>query len=578
MPLVKVNIPSKTPLPNRWEEVRRDFPMPSPRPFQQEVLSVIYYAMAKDDFDNIVVQVPTGIGKSAIAMTLQNRFKSGYLLTPSLGLTEQYMADYGDKLVEVRGRRNFDCWVRPGTAHAAPCWRSGRSCPHTKEEDPCPYYEQKFAGRDARMTLSNPAYLFRVVQGNSSFEQRDFAIIDEAHQLEDFMLDLMEGRITAKEWRLVFGPRNFPHHCHAADWLDDVKEMKTNCEALIEKAELDGDEDKVQQFTDILSKVITCLELLADSKNCVVESNNNRFGTYVAFRPVRANRFAGEHLDNVARKRIFLSATVLDIDTFLGSLGLEDQKTLYVNVTKSPFPDGNFNVHYAGCGSMSWGKRAHSIPRQIKAITGIMEKWPNKRGVILPHSHAIRKEIVNGLKDAGFEDRIVTHDSDVRGREMAIKKFLTDPDDSLVLISTYVGEGFDFKGKLAEWLVMCKIPYLPIKGDAVIEQRMEEDEHQWRRDKEGTPECPYEPPTKYSNGLCGNFTCPSPCQKHYNLKTALKVVQGAGRIVRSPDDVGHLFILDGSWPRFFRQNSHLLPAWFRSNVTEPPTWLKRHLT
>ena len=100
----------------------------------------------------------------------------------------------------------------------------------------------------------------------------------------------------------------------------------------------------------------------------------------------------------------------------------------------------------------------------------------------------------------------MTHDSDVRGRELALRRFMTDPDPSLVLISTYVTEGFDFKGKLAEWLVICKIPYLPVKGDPVIEQRMEEDEHQWRRDKEGTPECPYEPPSKYSNGLCGNFT------------------------------------------------------------------------
>ena len=92
MSLVKVNIPSKTPLPDRWDDIRRDFPMPAPRAFQREVLSVIYYAMEKDNFDNIVVQAPTGIGKSAIAMTVQNRFKSGYLLTPSLGLTEQYMA------------------------------------------------------------------------------------------------------------------------------------------------------------------------------------------------------------------------------------------------------------------------------------------------------------------------------------------------------------------------------------------------------------------------------------------------------------------------------------------------------
>ena len=124
-----------------------------------------------------------------------------------------------------------------------------------------------------------------MLQGNSDFEQRDFAIIDEAHQLEDFMLDLMESRVSQKEWRSVYGPRNFPHHYHTKDWLYEMRQMKTDCEALISKHELEGDEAKVEQFNDLLSKTITCIELLRDSKNCVVETNNNRYGTYVAFRP-----------------------------------------------------------------------------------------------------------------------------------------------------------------------------------------------------------------------------------------------------------------------------------------------------
>ena len=196
----------------------------------------------------------------------------------------------------------------------------------------------------------------------------------------------------------------------------------------------------------------------------------------------------------------------------------------------------------------------------------------------MPHSHFIRNAIVDGLKELGYGDRIVTHDSNPRARDVALKHFFTSEDDSLVLISTYVGQGFDFKGKLAEWLVICKVPYLPIKGDAVIEQRLQEDEHAWRAKYESTPDCPYEPPNKYSNGLCGSFNCPAPCKAWYQLQTALKLVQGAGRIIRSPTDKGDLFILDGSWARFARMNSHLLPHWFRGAIGETPTWLKRHLS
>ena len=226
---------------------------------------------------------------------------------------------------------------------------------------------------------------------------------------------------------------------------------------------------------------------------------------------------------------------------------------------------------------MSYSRREQTLPKQVKAIQGIMERFPNKRGVILPHSHYIRESLVKGLTELGFEDRIVTHGSDVKGRQAALDYFFKSERDDLVLISTYVTEGFDFKGKLAEWLVLCKVPYLPIANNPTIETRLKEDEHQWRQKHEGGPECPYEPPTKYSNGMCGSFACPAPCKKWYNLQTALTVVQGAGRIIRSPEDKGHIFLLDQSWARFQRMNAGLLPSWFRNNIKEMPTWLRRYV-
>ena len=103
MSVVRINIPSKGNLPDLREKVRPDFPMPSFRKYQSEALSVAYWALENDDFQNIVIQAPTGIGKSAIAMTIQSQFQSAYLLTPSLGLTEQYKADYGHRFVRGAG-------------------------------------------------------------------------------------------------------------------------------------------------------------------------------------------------------------------------------------------------------------------------------------------------------------------------------------------------------------------------------------------------------------------------------------------------------------------------------------------
>ena len=578
VPVVKINIPSKANLPDMWDDIQPDFPMPSPRPYQAEALSVIRWALDNDDFDNIVVEAPTGIGKSAIAMTVQKWFASSYLLTPSLGLTEQYNRDYSHLLKEIKGRSNFPCWVREGTADGAPCWSKNRSCLHTKREDPCPYFEQKFEAADSSLVLSNPAYLFRIIQGDRNFGQREFAIIDEAHDMEGFLMDFLETRITLRDYSLIHGrTTNFPIHYHAADWIDPIKELHEGAQAELENAEDAEDEQAIERFRNLLSKTTTLLELLKDPERVVIENHADGGGRYLKVRPVRIDKFAADKLESLSMRRMFLSATILDIDTFINSLGLQDQRTLFVRISQSPFPKDNLKIIYSPCGPMSYAKRDNSIPKQIKAIAAIMEKNPKKRGVILPHSHYIRKKIVEGLREMGFGDRIITHDSDARSRDVAIKHFFKGDDPSLVLISTYVGQGFDFKGKLAEWLVICKVPYLPIKGDPVIEQRLTEDEHSWRQKYEDTPDCPYEPPSKYSNGLCGSFTCSAPCKTWYQMQTALKLVQGAGRLIRTPTDKGELFILDGSWARFARHNSHLLPSWFRTSIQDPPNWLKRAL-
>jgi len=579
MPVVRINIPSKAPLPDLWDEVAPLFPMKEPRAMQGEALSVIKWALDNDNFDNIVVQAPTGIGKSAIAMTVQGMHGSAYLLTPSLGLTDQYRQDYAKQVREVRGRSNFPCWVKEGTAEGAPCWVKKRQCPHAKEgADACPYYEQKFSAINHRLVLSNPAYMFRASlhqSSDSSFAQRDLLIFDEAHEIEPFFMGMLEVKIDINDWRSCFGGMlPMPHHYHTSAWVDEVDAMAIAVTKALDALDPD-DERQVKEIEDLEgldSRLKTLKSLLKDTSNVVHEVKAD----LVIFKPVRVSGFVPNHLSRLGRKRLLLSATILDIETYLQSLGLENQKTLYVNITKSPFPQSNTRIHYAPCGPMSFGKRKHTIPKQIKAIAGIMNHFPEQRGVILPHSHAIRDEIVNGLLAAGFGDRILTHGSDADERKAVLDKFMTDFSKPWVLISTYVNQGFDFHGRLAEWLVLVKIPYL-YTPDPQIAQRMETDEHRWREKHEGSPDCPYEPPSNYSGALCGSWSCSKPCQSWFNLQTALKLVQMAGRIVRTPDDVGHIFILDRGFDRFQRMNGHLMPHWFKRAIQPAPNWLKRHL-
>lgn len=559
MGILQVNLPTRHELPSNEHEWRPFFPHPGFRKYQREVITIGWDALMNNDIDNIVIQAPTGIGKSAIAKTLAG--ENAYFLSPLLGLTKQYTDEFPE-MAEVKGRRNFPCLIAPGTADGAACTGRSPNCKHMQETDPCPYYDQKFKARDAGLTISNPAYLFRVQLGDASFDARPIGVFDEAHKIETLLMGMVERTLTASEFHMLTG-KSLPIHDNEELWSAEISSCIKASEVKLANS---IDDDAADYYEKLNRKLVAIGKLLGTKYGAVIV--NEAESTH--FKPVKIDDYASEYLERVASKRVFMTATVLDIRTFISSLGLDPTRTLYINVTKSPFPKENCKIYYAPCGSMSFNKREQSLKRQVKVIKSILNKHSEKRGVILPHTHAIRKELVKQLTEAGFGDRILTHAT--VDREAILKKFMTETSKPYVLISTYVTEGFDFKGDIAEFLICSKIPY-PFIPDPQIKERMKLTEHEWRTDHQGTAHCPYEPPNRYSNDLCSNFMCAHPCQKWFGVQTGVRFVQLMGRVIRTPEDVGHLYILDQGWPEFLRKYGALIPSWFKDRILNNPRWL-----
>jgi len=76
-----------------------------------------------------------------------------------------------------------------------------------------------------------------------------------------------------------------------------------------------------------------------------------------------------------------------------------------------------------------------------------------------------------------------------------------------------------------KWNNITKVPYLSL-GDKWIDEKRKRDE-QW-----------------------------------YRWQTALKLVQGYGRSIRSKDDWATTYILDGAFGYFVSKNRNILPDWF----------------
>jgi ATP-dependent DNA helicase DinG len=98
----------------------------------------------------VVIEAPTGPGKSALAVTLAHEARSAYVLTGQKVLQDQYHRDFATLALDAQGPRNYACEVvQHATAAHAPCLM-GYVFPAC---DACGYYR----ARDAALAAPSPS-------------------------------------------------------------------------------------------------------------------------------------------------------------------------------------------------------------------------------------------------------------------------------------------------------------------------------------------------------------------------------------------------------------------------------------
>ncbi|MBI2125934.1 MAG: ATP-dependent DNA helicase, partial [Thaumarchaeota archaeon] len=84
----------------------------------------------------ILLEAPVGFGKSAVAVALCKFLGSAHILTATKQLQDQYSSDFGFPM--VKGKGNFQCYVRPPSGVLLPCSK-GR-CEVDWDLKDCPHY------------------------------------------------------------------------------------------------------------------------------------------------------------------------------------------------------------------------------------------------------------------------------------------------------------------------------------------------------------------------------------------------------------------------------------------------------
>ena len=89
----------------------KNFPFPTPRPKQIDILKEIESAGFNSGYTKIILESPTGSGKSAIAISVAMSLGSSYTVVSTKELQSQYAKDF-PWVRMAKGKTNFQCEVK----------------------------------------------------------------------------------------------------------------------------------------------------------------------------------------------------------------------------------------------------------------------------------------------------------------------------------------------------------------------------------------------------------------------------------------------------------------------------------
>lgn len=534
--------------PNISEDIIENFPFPSPRTGQLEIIQNIEDAIAQG-YKYIVIEAGTGTGKSAIATTLANMYGSAYILTMTKQLQYQYAKEFGFPV--VKGRGNFSCLMggAESTCDMGLCKTTVNSkkffCPYSITKVPkltstiafedsfgndiyynsnnhCNYWEQKANAINSPITLMNYDYAILELNYVKHFGKRSLLILDEAHNIENKLMSSLELTLSNQRLESDIKRKISPQTLKDGSVNDWILEI----ESLYESYQDVDLKDLPMNKVDRIRRTISRLKLLRDHlenepKNWVIDSNEYS----VSFKPLRVNKYAKDNILKYGDICIFLSATILSYKMFSKWLGLNPNEVYYIKVD-SPFPPEKRPIILNLAGKMSKNRIKTTAPKSIPIINDILREHRNDKGLIHTHSYKCSRFITQNIPNA----RLISHTS--ANRQRVLNYFESDS-NPLVLVSPSMSEGVDLPYDKCRFQIIYKIPF-PYLGDKQINQRQ-------KRDK-----------------------------RWYAYKTVMTIMQAYGRGMRAEDDYCTTYILDKDILMLFKSPLYrsLLPDFFKEAIVE----------
>jgi len=527
------------------------FPFEAPRVEQEDAINFILNAYIHDGKRFVIADLGTGIGKSAIAVTVARYMdantpdvsgveRGAWFLTTQKILQEQYCNDFGSNrgpMRDVKSATNYKCshfkkvncsegmQMLKAADKSSKFWKS---CMFN-----CVYKKTRKEFLESRESVTNFSYALTASNYGDKIGRRNLLVIDECHNADPELSRFIEIIITDKtthaigvEWPTV------TTYAQAVKWIKEdylINGQRVAFEMAQDVEQFKGLEGHEKEYAD-LSKKHEALQSHIDKIKTFLQVNTpdnwvfeqlppvGRVGGKITFKPIDVSPFAEQTLFKLGSHVLLMSATVINPKIYAESLGISPDQ--YVSITKeSPFPVENRPIFAFPIGNMSADHIDETLPKMVEALREILKEHKSVKGIVHCHSFKVSNYIRKNLRSS----RLIFHDS--HDREDALRKHLESKEPT-VLFSPSMSEGVDLRDDLARFQILLKVPY-PSLGDKLVRKRM----HRWTW--------------------------------WYPMQTIKTIVQSVGRGVRSETDHAVTYILDADWNRFYDRHKDLFPNAFK---------------
>jgi len=524
-----------------WEpthDILEFFPHDDYRQYQKQTIQEIrdYF---KAGYEYVILESPTGSGKSAIGLTAGLYYNKGYLLTSQKILQTQYEVDYASNDIKIlKGKNNYPCVFLDNRETCDNGFCLIGKCPVRGQ---CTYEIAKREAINSKIALMNYTYFLNVMNYTTVFKDRRLLILDEAHNVEKILMGFIEFSFSTFYLSRLGVTSKIPTYKTVAEYIPWMNKVLSKVNELIgilakELEEIKDDYHAHEERIKEIKKELDGLDRQRDRVNNFLDSYNHTEWIFdittneklkrkiIVFKPLTISYFARDFLFQYCDKKILMSATILDKDNFCRSLGISIDKTKFIQ-NPSTFPVSIRPIYLTNTGKMNLASINSTLPNIVNDVHKILDHHDGDKGLIFTHTYKISNYIRLNL-NAQARRRLMFHDD--KNRDQVLSSFMRS-DGPRVLMSPSMYEGIDLKDDLARFVVIVKIPYLFL-GDKQIKRRMEID-YDW-----------------------------------YVWKAALILVQAAGRGVRHKEDECTTYIMDSGINWFIMKNKNLFPEYFLNSI------------